>query len=57
MYLSSQNQNQEKANSELIKLLSNYFQVSTDKIKIIRGAKSRKKVVYTLDNLKFGKAK
>ncbi len=38
-----------KANRELIKLLSKYFQVSTDKIKIIQGAKSRKKVVYILD--------
>ena len=38
-----------KANRELIKLLSNYFQVSPDKIKIIHGAKSRKKVVYILD--------
>lgn len=38
-----------KANRELIKLLSKYFQVSTDKIKIIQGIKSRKKVVYILD--------
>ncbi|HET9807199.1 MAG TPA: DUF167 domain-containing protein [Nitrososphaeraceae archaeon] len=38
-----------KANRELIKLLSKYFEVSTDKIKIIQGAKSRKKVVYILD--------
>ena len=38
-----------KANRELIKLLSNYFQVSPDKIKIIHGTKSRKKVVYILD--------
>jgi uncharacterized protein len=35
-----------KANRELIKLLSNYFQVSSDKIKIIHGEKSRKKIVY-----------
>ena len=32
-----------KANRELIKLLSNHFQVSSDKIKIIQGIKSRKK--------------
>ncbi len=38
-----------KANRKLIKLLSNYFQLSPDKIKIINGAKSRKKVVYILD--------
>jgi uncharacterized protein (TIGR00251 family) len=38
-----------KANRELLKLLSNYFQVSADKIKIIQGEKSRKKVVYILD--------
>ena len=33
-----------KANQELLKLLSNYFQVSSDKIKIIQGIKSRKKI-------------
>ena len=39
-----------KANRELLKLLlSNYFQISADKIKIIQGKKSRKKVVYILD--------
>jgi uncharacterized protein (TIGR00251 family) len=38
-----------KANRELIKLLSNYFQILSDKIKIILGAKSRKKIVYILD--------
>ena len=38
-----------KANRELLKLLSNYFQVSSDKIKIIHGTKSRKKIVYILD--------
>ena len=38
-----------KANRELIKLLSKNFQVSSDKIKIIQGAKSRKKVIYILD--------
>jgi uncharacterized protein len=35
-----------KANQELIKLLSNYFQVSSEKIKIVQGIKSRKKVVH-----------
>ncbi len=35
-----------KANRELIKLLSKNFQVSSNKIKIIQGIKSRKKVVY-----------
>ena len=40
---------QGKANRELIKLLSKYFQISTDKIKIIQGTKSRKKVVYISD--------
>jgi len=34
---------------EVIKLLSNHFQVSSDKIKIIQGIKSRKKVVYILE--------
>ena len=38
-----------KANQELIKLLSNYFQVSSDKIKIIQGIKSRKKIVHIPD--------
>ena len=38
-----------KANRELLKLLSNYFQVSSDKIKIIHVTKSRKKIVYILD--------
>jgi uncharacterized protein len=32
-----------KANRELLKLLSDYFHVSSDKIKIIQGEKSRKK--------------
>lgn len=34
-----------KANRELIKLLSRNFRVSTDKIKIISGLNSRKKIV------------
>jgi uncharacterized protein (TIGR00251 family) len=38
-----------KANQELLKLLSNYFQVSSDKIKIIQGIKSRKKIIYISD--------
>ncbi|HVP82154.1 MAG TPA: DUF167 domain-containing protein, partial [Nitrososphaeraceae archaeon] len=38
-----------KANHELIKLLSNHFQVSYDKIKIIQGIKSRKKIVHILE--------
>ncbi|HET8793678.1 MAG TPA: DUF167 domain-containing protein [Nitrososphaeraceae archaeon] len=38
-----------KANQELLKLLSNYFQVSPDKIKIIQGIKSRKKIVHISD--------
>jgi uncharacterized protein len=38
-----------KANRELIKLLSNHFRVSSDKIKIIQGIKSRKKIVYILE--------
>ena len=38
-----------KANHELIKLLSNHFQVSYDKIKIIQGIKSRKKIVQILE--------
>jgi uncharacterized protein (TIGR00251 family) len=38
-----------KANKELLKLLSNYFQVSSDKIKIIQGIKSRKKIVHISD--------
>ena len=32
-----------KANRELLKLLSDYFHVPSDKIKIIQGEKSRKK--------------
>ena len=36
-----------KANQEILKLLSNYFQVSSDKIKIIQGIKLRKKIVQT----------
>jgi uncharacterized protein (TIGR00251 family) len=35
-----------KDNRELLKLLSNYFHVPSDKIKIIHGEKSRKKIVY-----------
>jgi uncharacterized protein len=35
-----------KANQEILKLLSNYFQISSDKIKIIQGIKSRKKIVH-----------
>jgi uncharacterized protein len=38
-----------KANHELIKILSNHFQVSSDKIKIIQGIKSRKKIVHILE--------
>jgi uncharacterized protein len=38
-----------KANLELLKLLCNYFQVSSDKIKIIQGIKSRKKIVHISD--------
>ena len=38
-----------KANQELLKLLSHYFQVSSDKIKIIKGLKSRKKIIYISD--------
>jgi uncharacterized protein (TIGR00251 family) len=38
-----------KANQELLKLLSNYFQVSSDKVKIIQGIKSRKKIVQISD--------
>ena len=37
------------ANRELIKLLSNHFQGSSDKIKIIQGTKSRKKIVHVLE--------
>ncbi|HZL24799.1 MAG TPA: DUF167 domain-containing protein [Nitrososphaeraceae archaeon] len=40
---------QGKANQELLKLLSNYFQVSSDRIKIIQGIKSRKKIIYISD--------
>ena len=40
---------QGKANKELLKLLSNYFQVSSDRIKIIQGIKSRKKIIYISD--------
>ena len=35
-----------KTNQKLLKLLSNYFQVSSEKIKIIQGIKSRKKIVH-----------
>ena len=35
-----------KANHELINLLSNHFRVSSDKIKIIQGIKSRKNCSY-----------
>jgi uncharacterized protein len=38
-----------KANRELIKLLSNHFQVPSNKIKIIQGIKSRKKIVHILE--------
>ena len=38
-----------KANQELLKLLSNYFQVSSDKIKIIQGIKLRKKIIRVSD--------
>ena len=38
-----------KANRELITLLSNHFQVSSDKIQIIQGIKSRKKIVHILE--------
>ena len=38
-----------KANRELIKLLSNHFQIPLDKIKIIQGIKSRKKIVDILE--------
>jgi uncharacterized protein (TIGR00251 family) len=38
-----------KANHELIKLLSNHFRVPSDKIKIIQGLKSRKKIVHILE--------
>ena len=34
---------------ELIKLLSNHFQVPSNKIKIIQGIKSRKKIVHILE--------
>lgn len=34
-----------KANRELIKLISRHFKVSTEKIKIISGLNSRKKIV------------
>lgn len=37
-----------KANRELIKLLSEHFNIHTDKIKIISGISSRKKVVEIL---------
>jgi uncharacterized protein (TIGR00251 family) len=38
-----------KANQELIKLLSKYFRISPDKIKIIQGIKSRKKIIHISD--------
>ncbi|MGE0243778.1 MAG: DUF167 domain-containing protein [Nitrososphaeraceae archaeon] len=38
-----------KANQELIKLLSKYFRISSDKIKIIQGIKSRKKIIHISD--------
>jgi len=38
-----------KANRELIKLLSNHFHVPSNKIKIIQGIKSRKKIVHILE--------
>jgi uncharacterized protein (TIGR00251 family) len=38
-----------KANHELLKLLTKYFQVSPDKIRIIQGLKSRKKIVHISD--------
>jgi hypothetical protein len=38
-----------KANQELLKLLSSYFQVPSHKIKIIQGIKSRKKIVQIFD--------
>ena len=37
-----------KANRELIKLLSEHFKISTNKIKILSGFSSRKKVVEIL---------
>ena len=39
----------EKANRELIKFLFNHFQVPSNKIKIIQGIKSRKKIVHILE--------
>jgi len=38
-----------KTNHELINLLSNHFRISSDKIKIIQGIKSRKKIVHILE--------
>ena len=35
-----------KANQELLKLLANHFQVSSDKIKITQGIRSRKKIIH-----------
>lgn len=34
-----------KANEELVKLLADYFQVSKNRVEIIRGLKSKNKVV------------
>jgi uncharacterized protein YggU (UPF0235/DUF167 family) len=38
-----------KGYRKLLKLLSNHFQVFSDKIKIIQGIKSRKKIVHILE--------